>query len=477
MSTPDMIDTRDIEERLRAALTARADLVQPEDLAPLAPVVELKPRWQWPWVLLATAAVVLLVLGVVLQGVGGRQRSDDVAPKPDEPQVVLPDDIGRDWKAVELSTLPKLDLDGDGVKEKVVFLGEPTEQFDGRLRMQTTLSSTGDEAYGIAEIGTTLDTNVLDPIDADRDGDEELVLYYSDPDAVGGGGYPLVFDLRDGLLVQAVPEDPDLLVRGQVPVPGSTTEFYEMVRIHDYWFEGGRLFSSRSRSAFASGNMTLLRGETVLVDAWEWHLDEDGVLRAESVGCRLDDVFEGRMPCDGRTEDEPLAVEGPATDRWGVGEGGDITQGYRFSVRLEPGNPPYVVVSGDDGRTIRHDLGGVADPQVATVQPFGPTYDGASVLVTSGSDPDVIVVLGQEGERLVEQRAVGEVPFGNGMLDDGRPYRSWMTSEGGLVTAVGTDEEDRWQILAWQLLRGNRMTALPRGEACIAELDDPAAGC
>ena len=61
----------DLEARLRSALAARADLVRGEDLAPLATVTPLPPRWSSPWVLLAAAAVVLLVLGVVLQGVGG----------------------------------------------------------------------------------------------------------------------------------------------------------------------------------------------------------------------------------------------------------------------------------------------------------------------------------------------------------------------------------------------------------------------
>ena len=77
----------DMEDRLRAALSARAELVQPEHLAPLTPAVDLRPRWQSPWVLLATAAVVLLVLGAVLQGLARDPRSDDVAPRPGQPEL------------------------------------------------------------------------------------------------------------------------------------------------------------------------------------------------------------------------------------------------------------------------------------------------------------------------------------------------------------------------------------------------------
>lgn len=91
--------------------------------------------------------------------------------------------------------------------------------------------------------------------------------------------------MEPGLLVQAVAEDPDLLVRGDVPLPGEGTEHYEMVRIHDYWIDEGRLLSSRSVHAYAAGNMTLLRPETIVVDTWEWTLGEDGVLTASDAGC------------------------------------------------------------------------------------------------------------------------------------------------------------------------------------------------
>ncbi len=178
MSTHDTVPA--IEERLRAALAARADLVQAGDLAPLGPAVEPRPQWQSPWALLATAAAVLLVLGVVLHGVAGGPRSDRLAPQPDAPQVQLPPDVGRGWAPDDLSTPARLDLDGDGTREKVEFLAEPSEGHDGRTRVQTTLSTTGEEAYGVVALGTTIGVNALDPIDADADGDQELVLYTTD---------------------------------------------------------------------------------------------------------------------------------------------------------------------------------------------------------------------------------------------------------------------------------------------------------
>lgn len=454
----------DMEDRLRAALSARAELVQPEHLAPLTPAVDLRPRWQSPWVLLATAAVVLLVLGAVLQGLARDPRSDDVAPRPGQPELELPADVGRGWERNDLDTPPRLDLDGDGVDEKVVFRGEPTPDFDGRFRLETTLSSTGEDAYGIAEVGTTIATNVLDPTDADGDGDQELVLYYDDAEAVGGGGRPLVFDLRDGLLVQAVPEHPDLLQRGQVPLPGTASAHYEMVRLHDYWFEDGALWSSRTVDAYAAGNMTLLRPERYEVEAYEWRLGDDGVLRAGDASCRV--MFpEGQEPCGSEAEEGFLPyINTVATETFGIGEGADFREGYRYSARLEAFADPSLVVEGDDGRTVRYDDFAIGDPRISTVQPMG--VDGASFFVTSASDPSYVEVLAQDGDQLRSLQAVGEID----LLDEG-DVRTWLTPNGSVVT-VTAQEDGSWIAWTWQHVRSG-MTALPWGTVCFDDVDDP----
>lgn len=456
-----------LEERLRAALSARADLVRAEDLRHAAPVWELRPRWQSPWALLAVAAAVLLVLGVVLTGLDRNPRSDDVAPRPDEPGLVLPPDVGRDWKADDISSPARLDLDGDGVDEKVKFLGEPTKDFDGRTRLQTTLSTTGEEAYGIAELGTTIGTNALDPIDADSDGDQELVLYYEDMTEVGGGGYPLVFDLRGGLLVQAVVEDPELLVQGEKAVPGSETEFYDMVLSHTYWIEDGRLYSARSVDAFARGNMTLLRPEFYRVDTYAWRLDEDGLLVAGDTGCRTMSP-EGIQPCESELDDGIVHyVDSAATGTFGVGEGADFNVGYRFGARVEAGVPPVLVVEGDDGRALTHELD-VPDPRVSTEQPTGIFSDGASLLVTSASDPSVLQVLVQDGDDLRPLQPVGEVASPG----IGGDARSWLTRNGSLVTVLAV-EGDTWQAWTWMMVSRTEMSALPWGEVCFDDVDDP----
>lgn len=462
----------DLEARLRAALAARADLVRGEDLSPLATTTPLRPRWSSPWVLLAAAAVVLLVLGVVLQGVGVRTRSDEVAPEPDAPRLELPADVGQDWEADDLSSPARLDLDGDGRNERVEFLAEPTEGFDGRTRLQTTLSTTGEQAYGIAELGTTIGTSALDPVDSDDDGDQELVLHVDDLTAVGGGGRPLVFDLRDGLLVQAPVEQPDLLVRADVPEPGEGTEHYEMVRVHDYWIEDGDVWSSRSVDAFASGQMYLLRPERSLVDTWTWALGADGVLRPEEAGCRVKGP-ESLTDCAAGQVDDPPVVSPVVTGTIGIGEQASFDEGYAFTVRLGAVADPSLVIEGADGRTINHGLE-VGDPRVSTTQPSAIFFDGASVLVTSASDPDFLQVLVQDGPRMQALRPVGEITLST---DGG--VRTWLTRNGALVSVVATEEAHTWRAWQWVRVSGSEMAAFPTGTVCFDDVEDPATarGC
>ncbi len=463
-TTPDAMP--DIEELLRAALAARADLVRPEDLEPLTPVVELRPRWRSPWVLLATAAVVLLILGVVFQGLGSRPKSDRLAPEPDAPQLELPADVGRDWKADDLASPARLDLDGDGRKETVDFLAEPTEDFDGRIRLQTTLSSTGEESYGIAELGTTIGTTALDPIDADGDGDQELVLYYDELTAgPGGGGHPLVFDLRDGLLVQAVAEDPGLLVRGEVPVAADGSEYYDLVRVHDYWVEDDTLFSSRSRSEFATGNMTTIRPQTYVVDVWTWTMDEGGVLRP-TAACGTVNGNGERGSCREGAIDELPQVADVATETFGIGEQsefGDRKTG--FTARIEVAADPRLVVE-MGGRTLDFGLD-VADPRISTTPPTAVFFDGASFVVTSGADPAYVRVVYSDGKRVRALEPVGEVE-----LVDDDSHRTWLTAGGTLVTAVA-DADDTWRLWFWTMVSRSEMTAFPGMIVCFDDPTDP----
>ena len=460
-TTPDAMS--EMEQRLRAALTARADLVRPEDLAPLAPVVELRPRWQSPWVLLATAAVLLLVLGVVVQGAGGRERSDQLAPRPDEPQVELPLDVGRDWQAGPESMPARVDLDGDGTRERVDFLAEPTKDFDGRIRLQTTLSSTGEESFGIADVESTIGLAAEGVIDADGDGDQELVVFDPDLDSGTNGGVPLVFDLREGLIVQAVTEDPELLLRGEVTVPGSQTELYDRVRVHQYWISRGRLFSGRSEDSFARSATDRLSPPAVVLETWEWRLDDEGVLRPVPSGCKqlVFDIGD----CTSDPTDQVPDLGAPVETAVGVGESVGPAPGYDFSMRVEAGDPASLVVETPDGRTLELDLD-VPDPRVAVVQPESIFPDGEALVVTSATDPTLVRLLVQREAGIVALEAVGEVP-----LENTEQNRTWLTGSGSVVSAVAGDD-GTWQLWSWQVASQDRVFAMPGATVCFDDVED-----
>jgi hypothetical protein len=150
----------------------------------------------------------------------------------------------------------------------------------------------------------------------------------------------------------------------------------------------------------------------------------------------------------------------------GIGESAEVTNGYSFSMRVEAGDPPVLVVEGSDGRALRHELD-VADPQVATVQPASIFSDGASLVVTSAADPTFVQLLVQREDRIVALEPVGEVPLRN--TDDNR---TWLTETGSVVTAVAGDD-DSWRLWSWQMTSGNRAYALPGATVCFDDVDDP----
>lgn len=150
--------------------------------------------------------------------------------------------------------------------------------------------------------------------------------------------------------------------------------------------------------------------------------------------------IESVTPCAAEASDPPPAVAPVATTTFGVGEGVDFSQGYRFSASIEAFADPSLVVEGSDGRTLNHGLEVVA-PRVSTVQPTGIFSDGASFVVTSGSDPSRLEVLVQNGDELRALDPVGEVP-----LENAGAVRTWLTQNGALVSVVA-GPPDRHRLL------------------------------
>ena len=290
-----------------------------------------------------------------------------------------------------------------------------------------------------------------------------------------------MFDLRDGLLVQAVAEDPDLLVRGQVPVPGAATQFYDLMRIHDYGIEGGRLVSSRSVNAFAAGGMSLLRPESIVMDSWAWVLGADGVLRTGEPRC-LRQGPEFVEACEPGAIDDPPVVAPVADETFGRGEQADFDEGYAFTAGVEAVADPSLAVTGSDGRTL--DVGlEVTDPRISTVQPTSLFYDGASVVVTSGSDPAYVEVLVQDGDTMRALQPVGEIALANGgqSAPGSRRTASWSRSSGrraaaGRPGSGSGSPAPRWRPSRWarsaSTTWATRRPPPPARSECLAEGDE-----
>ena len=70
----------------------------------------------------------------------------------------------------------------------------------------------------------------------------------------------------------------------------------------------------------------------------------------------------------------------------------------------------------------------VPDPVLGSVPPSSIFFDGASVVVTSASDPSVVQVFTQNDDRMVLMDPVGEIGLTN---DDDQ--RTWLTEYGAVL--------------------------------------------
>ena len=204
----------------------------------------LRPRWQSPWVLLATAAVVLLVLGVVLQGVGPRPRSDEVAPEPDAAA-----DRAAGRRRPRLEGRRPLDARAPGPRRRRhEGEGRVPRRADQELRRPDPAADHPEQHRrgGVRHRRARHHDRhrpPSNPIDADDDGDQELVLCCDGPDSrTGARRLPArLRPARRPAGARRPSRTPTCWSAGSVPVPGSETEFYDLVRVHDYWIEDGAL--------------------------------------------------------------------------------------------------------------------------------------------------------------------------------------------------------------------------------------------
>ncbi|HSV38538.1 MAG TPA: hypothetical protein VLI04_07240 [Nocardioidaceae bacterium] len=122
-----------IEDRLTAALHARADQVQPEDLRPLEPV---RPVRSWRPALVAAAVVLLMAMpvGALLLGREDGEVGPSEAPTSTTTQLA--------WVDHRLP-LDRADLDGDGLDDQGVIVYETYGEAYGAVEVRVTLAGSG----------------------------------------------------------------------------------------------------------------------------------------------------------------------------------------------------------------------------------------------------------------------------------------------------------------------------------------------
>lgn len=443
-----------MEDRLAAALRAKADQVQPEDLRPLdVPVTPLRRRPRAPWVLgLAAAACAAAVAAPFVVG-------DDVSrePAPSEPSV--PTDP---TEVPEAAVVLRADVDGDGERDAVRIV---REEGDAEYEVVVELAS-GDTVVNTGR------TEILPEVvagDLDRDGAADLVVRVSEDRSVMPDVYTWLD--REGLVRAPWPAEE---VAGWMPTGRDNRWSVADGRLQS-WERPGIGYPDVARVPF-----------------WTWSLDADRRLVPGPMRTRC--IPEGAAL--------PVACEDPAPTSPEASPRGDLpalmpaveetltTEPYAYGADFfGPGNDDYAQLQGDLGE----EGGAVAEGQVELVvtvdgvEHRAPVPAGQSpelvpqtltvhgdtpVLLVrqSGGDLAVTTVYGFRHGELLQIPDEGEVPLLSGFVDhDGEltEQRTWVTTGGQLFSAVLLDHESRRHLLwHWDNL-GETIAPTDLGEACI----------
>ena len=389
-----------MERRLEAALHARAELVQPEDLRhPVLPAARPDhPRWQRATTYVAAAAACAAAVAGTYALSHDDRRAPEPAPAPGPPEG-WQGGIGRSGPAADLQALGTgtADLDGDGALDTIWL--RSSGEGPGPVRVEALLSSTPDDVRW-----TLLDEQARyasheGPAQLDDDLGEELVLSTEND----SGFQYLVVDLVDGRL-QEVPA-PDGALRSVSRRDGRTGT----PRVVD-----GRLLSWRSRGPIEGARY-------VRADATWWAIVEMAGMRrlvpAETGDLCLDMDYAIAGPC--LAGDRPDA-EPP--DLSGDNPFDEVPDLLPVAGRVAP------------GRTLAFEVAGAG----ATARLTGPA-DGSVLAVELGGETLTADLGAGEPARLVDGVLEGE----NGpalLVDRGATWSAYAVRDGALTELYVSDE-------------------------------------
>ena len=269
-----------IEDRLVAALEARAELVTPQDLRPLE-VPATPRRHARAGVLLLAAAATVAVVATPFVLEGGGDLSPEPGPagppsvgvsKPAEPEPTKPSDTPTVPADVVVVGRQKADVDGDGRPDRVRLLlqGSDLENpGDGFVEVSLATGATG-----VAEVPFGYPGPLKPAFDINGDGREQVLLSHTEG---GDAAVLLVYTWHEGGLV---------LTRREGDAPLATALDGQGAAAGYYTGDRGLISWSR---------LDPVGGSTYQVEEWSWSVDGD----------RLVSTPAGKGCVDVTTDDPP----------------------------------------------------------------------------------------------------------------------------------------------------------------------------
>ncbi|WP_299051402.1 hypothetical protein [uncultured Nocardioides sp.] len=445
--------SNELEQRLAAALEARAGQVGPDDLTPRGlPGPAGRGPSRAVWVGLAAAACLAAVgAGVVVP----RLLADlDASQPPPVSRPDVPPDVGQDWEPIG-GVESDVDLDGDGEADRVRLRGEPDPDFEGRTRLDVELSG-GGSAYGVVALGSTLATYSPRGADLDLDGADEMVLTVDVDEATTA---PRVLDLRDDVLVEVAPAagDGTPLVAG--PVRAGTDPATGLVeqRAADWWLADGTLRSSVSESAYPALGMSWWVPDPFVAQVVTWRLEGDVLVPRLDEDVCISRLEEERRPCEPGEQDGLPDLAPVADDLVGAGESARLIGGLPATARIiRSGRSDRVVVTPDGGRPSGFTIFGKR-LRVFTTAPSALVLDEVAAAYDEDGDdrPDGVLVAPTDGP-ITPLRAP----------DD---QRAWLAEDGAVYTVSGGS--GRVELGQWAR-DGDDLLVVPLGTVCLPDDGD-----
>lgn len=438
--TGSMAQMTPLEERLSAALAARAHQVDESDLAP-AQVPEPHRRNRG-LIILAAAACTALVIGVPygIAQLDGTEKPQPPATSTSPTPTPTPTPESGDWP---IGGTTKVDLDGDGTEDSVRLRIGPAAGLGADSPLQARIEA--DLPSG------TISTVITEGTEYHLEGGADLRAAGGEEKGeellVSVGTSLRVFNLVAGQLQELkAPSEPPLMRR--IDSRG---------RLVTWVVEGSELSTLRSIEPYEPGAVRYM------VDRYRWFID-DGALRTAPYESRCYDTrtsVDTFLSCGAPVTFAPSDLEFLNWNEIGVLDFPVFGARATAEVVLDESIPRDAVSAGDavlvvkaGGQTWSRPLDEGALPALVTNRIVTTEEEDPVVLVVRDTVPEQVVweLFGWVGGDLVQLRSTET--FAPGVIDQSvaddlgvKPQRSWV-QDGHVYTALKGPDEG-WSVYQW----------------------------